>query len=181
VFYAAPPRRPIALDPSASQIHIIGSCDSTESSVVTPCVPEVHHADGTYVTSQQPAVPGETLEILAYGLGRGDAPMPTGFGAPSPPVAVGDVYVGLKFGQNLAPSAPPVDSVAEVQMTPAAVGLYRIRFVVPPVPDDAPACSAVGSNLTVSVSRASSLVGAGICVYQVDAQTNPVAPPIRPR
>jgi len=127
----------------------------------------ITHADGTLVTAQQPAKPGEVLVMYALGLGRTIPPAQTG-AAPAEPLAL-ENFVGLdfNFSLNAAPrAAGPEPRVRPLYAgaVPGFVGLYQINSQVPPMPPATPVCEEwTQTNLTVTVS---SIVydGAGICV-----------------
>lgn len=87
------------------------------------------HNDFSSVTAASPAHPKESIVIYLAGMG-----------ATNPPVASGAVAPGLKAGDSLAwavvqPVVKVADQTAQIQfagLTPGAVGLYQINFVVPP-------------------------------------------------
>ena len=101
----------------------------------------VTHADGTLVTIEQPAAPGETVVIYVTGLGELD-----------PPVATGAANPGLG-GESIARATDPQVLVlfnrALAQTffaggTPGFAGLYQINATIPV---DVPA----GTNVVLAV------------------------------
>jgi len=56
----------------SDQIHVVTTCDAPRprgSSCAFPGVPVVTHANGSMITRQSPAEPGEVVTIYAWGLG----------------------------------------------------------------------------------------------------------------
>jgi uncharacterized protein (TIGR03437 family) len=82
------------------------------------------HSNGSLVTSNSPATPGEDLVMYLVGLGATKPSVPSGAATPNSPLS----YV------NLAPTVT-VDSqpatLLFAGLTPAFVGLYQIDFQVP--------------------------------------------------
>lgn len=171
-------RETVALDPQTDQIHIVNTCDfawplliERPADPAAGCRPMVTHAGGRLVTPSNPAVPGETLIMYAFGLGEPPGAPPSGHSARSP-IALAGVELRLQEGVNLPAVRPgaPVSSVrapaASAELVPGNVGLYQISFTVGGLDVSIPACTAssIASNLTVSIGRASSFDGAGICV-----------------
>jgi uncharacterized protein (TIGR03437 family) len=83
-----------------------------------------HSSDGSLVTTDNPASPGEFLVIYLAGMGRTDQKVPSGEASPADPLA--------------RPETSPVLTIAgqEAQiffagLTPGLVGLYQINFQVP--------------------------------------------------
>jgi uncharacterized protein (TIGR03437 family) len=148
----------IPLLPVTDNIHIINSCDQTLISVGIfsalngACVPAVQHADGGLVLRSNPAAPGETLMMWAYGLG-----------------AVQTFALDFNFRPN-APASPPVEGFGitgvPVFSGSRGAGLYQINFIVPQPPAGTPLCDAskIRSNLTITLSGFNSQDGAPICV-----------------
>jgi uncharacterized protein (TIGR03437 family) len=81
------------------------------------------HTDYTLVTEQKPAVPGETLMMYLVGMG-----------ATNPPVEAG-TFTPLQLVHAVTQPTVTIDGQpAQVQyagLTPTAIGLYQINFVVP--------------------------------------------------
>jgi uncharacterized protein (TIGR03437 family) len=155
---------PVPLNVASDQIHIVGSCDSTLSAIAQPCLPDIRHSDGSYVSSANPAAPGENLTLLAYGLGLGVSAVATGSGAPSPAVEVDGVVMDFRFGTDVAAAPPRADAGGvTAELMPGAIGVYRVLLTVPPLPEGTPPCG-TATNLTISLGRAQSFDSAGICV-----------------
>ena len=147
-------------------LHVLNNCDAfppkqssgTWVDVNTfqnpPCPSTVTHADGTLVTTNSPAKPGETVVIYAYGLGQTTPAVKSGEATPIPaPVLLGGflyartVAVQFDFRPNAAPSNPyltiqgvisstpitgPVAPTPTfVGLTPGQVGLYQINVQLP--------------------------------------------------
>lgn len=168
----------IPLEGEPANLHVVTTCDISPAPVIEDragCQAVVRHADGRLVTSANPARPGETLTMFAYGLGEGagdessDAPV-------REPVALPGVEMSFEFGPNRPPSPPgtrPGEGPALVPLfaglipgpNPGDVGLYRIQFQAPTPPMGTPACIGGGitSNLTVNVARGGSYAGAPLC------------------
>jgi hypothetical protein len=142
-----------------------------------PCVT---HADGSLVTANAPAKPGEVVVIYALGLGQTEPLVPSGEATPrTPPVLNSHVFVGFDFRPNAGPSRPYVNPLQPgnsqtpvfAGLTPGAVGLYQINVKLPDVFPTIPPCSTgegfyqVFSNMTINVStNYLSFDGAAICL-----------------
>lgn len=64
-----------------SQVHIRNRCDYSSTPMAWPdssCPHLISRSDGSLVTGRKPAVPGETLSMLMYGLGHTTPPTETG-------------------------------------------------------------------------------------------------------
>jgi hypothetical protein len=176
-----------ALNPLPDQVHILTVCDTVAPGAFgyaptggLPCQPEVTHANGTLVSSGNPALVGEELVAWAVGLGATNPAVPTGQPAAQPvPTAETfgldfnfhpDALASKPFPSNVVPNnyQPPVPLYAG--LTSGYPGLYQINFVVPGVPAGLPPCvpgegpGLVATNLTVSVGGSASFDGAAICV-----------------
>jgi hypothetical protein len=143
-------------------LHVLSTCDAFPSKqsgsqiiVNGGCNSVVTHADGTLVTANSPAKPGETVVIYAYGLGpttpavkSGEAtPTPAPVLGPASPAFVRTVSVQFDFRPNASPSDPyltiqgvisptpitgPVAPAPTfVGLTPGQVGLYQINLPLP--------------------------------------------------
>jgi uncharacterized protein (TIGR03437 family) len=142
----------------------------------------VTHADGSLVTIESPAVPGEVVVVYAYGLGKTNPVVPTGQPTPTPaPVVTTLPYIQFDFTPNAPPRRPtiltaqsPGVSLPEFAgLTPGQVGLYQINVKLPATFPAVAACdvSSVGrlftiySNLTINISFNDGLSdGVPICV-----------------
>jgi hypothetical protein len=147
-----------------------------------PCPPMVYRADGSLVSWANPAKAGEELSALAVGLGHTYPLAETG------KVVKGVLGTAMEFAMDfnyrrnaLGTRPPPVDTPGVPKPTYTAakegeVGLYEVRFIVPPVPPGTAPCAplenlqglsgenVVYSNLTFSIGGKYSFDGAGICV-----------------
>jgi uncharacterized protein (TIGR03437 family) len=73
--------------PSADYIHILTGCGNYSG----PCVT---HADGTLVSVDAPAKPGEALVVYAVGLGLTNPAVATGQRTPAPaPVVADNIFI----------------------------------------------------------------------------------------
>lgn len=165
------------------QVHVLTTCDAflipdafshPRDPTGLPCPSVVAHADGSLVTAENPARPGEEVIAYAVGLGQTDPPLQTGKLVTAP--ARTQVTFGLDFNYrpNALGSKPLPDAPAPIYSgaTPGYVGLYQINFQIPPPPPGTPPCVAVRdrrenlvySNLTVSVGGTASFDAARLCV-----------------
>jgi hypothetical protein len=148
-------------------LHVLNTCDafppkqSSEtwvdvSTFQNPACPStVTHADGTLVTANSPAKPGETVVIYAFGLGQTTPAVKSGEATPTPaPVLRGGLgyapilTVQYDFRPNAKPSNPyltiqgvisptpititdPIPGPTFVGLTPGQVGLYQINLQLP--------------------------------------------------
>jgi uncharacterized protein (TIGR03437 family) len=159
----------------SDQIHVITGADngSRFGSIVT-------HLDGSMVSMQSPAKPGEVVVIYAWGLGTTLPSVNIGELTPAPaPVALVEGFPGVFVQFDFSPNAPPKNVfeypppqsvgpavVVQAYLTPGQVGLFQINVEVPTRFPTVPACDGlyVRSNLTISLSATSSTDGAAICV-----------------
>jgi uncharacterized protein (TIGR03437 family) len=167
------------LDPVPDQIHVIRLGDSIAFGT-NATDPAVTHADGSLVTAQAPAIPGETLTAYATGLGATDPSVPTGGMSPTPPAKANAPFaINFDFTPNArpspglvvigpstgAPSAAPPPAPTFAGLSPGSIGLYQLNFTVPSPPNGTQACGApVWSNLTVTFVGPDSYDGARLCV-----------------
>jgi uncharacterized protein (TIGR03437 family) len=175
ISYNGNPANSLFLNPVLDRIHVLNSCDAAANlSPPRPCLPMVARPDGSLVSSENPALPGEVLTVSVVGLGPAVTSVPTGVATPALPPAVDGVVVSLETRANASPGTPsPVTSspAKSAQLQAGAVGIYQVTFTVPPLPDGTPACSSsIRSNLTIDIGRTTSYDGVGICVA-------PPAPP----
>jgi uncharacterized protein (TIGR03437 family) len=83
-----------------------------------------YHVSGTAVSESAPAAPGETLFLLAAGLGATDTPVSDGAPSPSAPLAnVLDMPSLTVNGEQAA--------ILFAGLQPGAVGIYQVNFTVP--------------------------------------------------
>jgi uncharacterized protein (TIGR03437 family) len=168
------------VQPESDSIHIINSCDSTippgferTGDLAGGCRPVVTHLDGRLVTPANPATAGEALVMYAFGFGNTGVAVRNGDTARAP-AGLADVAIQYSPGINLAPVRPSTASLPGgnapaplfAGLTTGQVGLYQITFTAPRLPAGTEACTAstIQSNFTVSVGRAQSFDGAGICI-----------------
>jgi hypothetical protein len=153
----------------------------------------VTHANGTVVTADNPAQPGEEIVIWAFGLGQTTPTPKTGQASPTPAATLSSrLYLQFDFRSNAMPSPPYINRTAPmppptptfVGLTPGQVGLYQINVTIPssiPAVDrcglptsDLPTGTTGGlalslynivqSNVTIDIGAAISFDGAAICV-----------------
>lgn len=162
-------------------IHVITCADKDDKSACgsAGAYSMVTHADGTLVSAQSPAKPGEVVVIYAWGLGPTLTSVATGHAAPEPAIipALGGfplqgVPVWFDFNPNAGASSQPgylSPWTAEAFLTPGQVGLYQVNVKLPAVFPDVRPCSLDSgfvSNLTISLLLGASNDGAGICVQR---------------
>ena len=80
------------------------------------------HADGSPVTTNSPAVGGETISVLGTGFGPYQKAMPDGFFPPNPPPAVADSVVLTVGGTKPTPTSTAA---------PGYIGIVSTQFEVP--------------------------------------------------
>jgi uncharacterized protein (TIGR03437 family) len=85
------------------------------------------HLNGSSVTSNSPAKPGEYLVMYMAGLGATNPPVPSGNPAPGAPSTLAAVTVNPIVTVDKLPS-----NVVFAGLAPTFVGLYQIDFQVPP-------------------------------------------------
>ena len=174
--------------PVSDNVHAINTCDVFPAPNVTSaglCVPLVTHADGTLVTADTPAQPGEEVVIWAFGLGTTTPTPKTGQASPTPAATLASfLYFQFDFRTNATPSRPyinplilaPIQAPIFAGLTPGQVGLYQINLripsSIPAVGSCGTTCShtkctvynTVQSNLTIDIGANASFDGAAICV-----------------
>jgi hypothetical protein len=163
--------QPFSIGTTSDQIHVVTPCDRS-GAIGVACPGIVTHADGSLVSGQSPARPGETIIIYAWGLGNTTPRVKTGELSPSPAPVLdlvghpGGLGVELNFARNAAPSDPS-GHVAFVPafLTPGQIGLYQINVQLPdPFPSGLEACGGgIRSNLTINLRGVFSLDGAAFC------------------
>ena len=155
---------PVQLNPVASNIHLVTSCDSTLLNISPPCNFLVKHSDGSLVTPKNQAVADEVLTISAYGLGRTPNKVETGRLPQDDSSRIAGLKIGLRLGANPAPPEADADPLAAVLST-EGVGLYGISFKAPAPDKTTPACSeSVSSNLAVTVGSETSAASVPLCL-----------------
>ena len=103
-------------------IQLTGTAPGTASSAAG--LASASHLDGSAVSEASPAAPGETLVLLAAGLGLTDTPVADGTASPASPLA-----------NALSKPAMTIDggtaAITFARLQPGLVGIYQINFVVP--------------------------------------------------
>jgi uncharacterized protein (TIGR03437 family) len=167
----------LIVNPVPDKIHVLNSCDAAATmagAAATSCLPLVKRPDGSLVSADNPAQPGEVLTVSLVGLGPTPVSVATGAAAPSLPPAVDGVTLGLDTRVNVSPAMPdPAAAVPaqSAQLQSGTVGIYQVTFTVPALSGGASLCSGtVRSNLTVNITRAASYDGVGICVAPAPQQ-----------
>ncbi len=162
-------------------IHVVTNCEPIQSPLDSDCQGYVTHANGTLVQGTNPAQPGETLVLYAFGLGGTAPTVPAGRAAPLPPANLASpLQVAFNFTPGAAPAWPGPSSATLVRdlaafagLAPNYAGLYQVNFKVPAPPPGTPACltSNVQSNVTITLVGDYTYDGAHFCV-----QTSQAAP-----
>jgi uncharacterized protein (TIGR03437 family) len=157
----------VFLNPVSDRIHLLNTCDAVMD-LPAACLPVVTHADGSLVSRQNPALQGEVIKLALVGLGNPVERVQSGFPGPGAAPLVDGVMLALDARSNGAPAPPPAAlaiPAGDIRLRSGTVGIYDLTLTVPPMPADAAPCNgSVLSNLTISVARAASVGGAGICV-----------------
>jgi hypothetical protein len=169
--------QPFAVSIVDDWIHVITCADKDDNSPCGSSASIVTHADGTLVSSQSTAKPGEVVVIYAWGLGPTEPSVATGSLTPTPaPIPelggapLQGVPVRFVFGPNAAPSSLheyPASWTAQAFLTPGQVGLYQVNVQLPAVFPSVPPCnplSGLVSNLTINLLLGASYDAAAICV-----------------
>ena len=84
----------------------------------------VTHADSSAISMENPAIPGEILQLFATGLGPTNPPVGTGEPGPSSPLAVTVTMPDVKIADMDAP-------VLAAGLTPFLVGTFGVAFTLP--------------------------------------------------
>jgi len=174
ISYNGTPANFLILNPVLDRIHILNSCDPAAGATrPAACLPLIARPDGSLVSRDNPAQPGEVLTASVVGLGPVPVgpvliPVATGAVTPQQAPAVEGVLVGFDTRVNGSPAQPLPSSAIpanSAQLQPGSVGIYQITFTVPSLPPGTPACGGTAqSNLTVNFTRITSYDGEGICV-----------------
>ena len=90
--------------------------------IFTP--PGVTRPDGSAISMENPAIPGETLRITATGLGPTNPPVGTGMPAPSAPLAVAVDTPSVEVAGSDA-------AVLSAVLSPGFVGFFQVNFTLP--------------------------------------------------
>jgi uncharacterized protein (TIGR03437 family) len=177
--------KPFMVPLASAEFHIVTDCDFQVPRDL--CRPAVTHADGTRVTADSPAKPGEVVVIYALGLGATRPLVKSGEPTPTPPPVLSGfrgfsrpVFLRFDFFPNAGPSpryftfSPPVIRPIEplfVGLTPGQVGLYQINVEVPDMFPSILPCgvppndNGITSNLTIDIGGETlTFDGAPICV-----------------
>jgi hypothetical protein len=165
----------ILLSPTSDQVHIVKTQDTIVGGQGGGSATVVH-ADGSQVSLSSPAKVGEALVMYAVGLGNTNPTVASGTPTPTSTFSATQPF-GLyyDFEPNASPSpgvagSPKLNSPSSpapifVGLTPGFIGLYQVNFLVIAPPSGILPCSGpVISNLTITLTGASSFDGAGICV-----------------
>jgi uncharacterized protein (TIGR03437 family) len=178
---------PVVVAPG--NLHVLTTCDAFPSRQSGPnggCNSLVTHADGTLVSADSAAQPGEEVVIWAYGLGSTTPTPATGQASPAPAATLSSaIFLQFDFTSNAMPSPPfinqssaaPILTPDFAGLTPGQIGLYQVNVTLPSTIPAVPACgqtcpghiacltySSVQSNLTIDIGANLSWDGAAICV-----------------
>lgn len=153
---AAGPDFPVIV--AVSRPQILNACQTIFGGIGGTCEAFVTHADGTRMTGQQPAHPGETIVIYATGLGPTDAQ------------AIRFLYgLTIRYQLELPPASPPPPPLwtphqgwvfpSYVGLVPGFVGLYQINATLPEeLPPRVAGCGgfAAGTNTRIAIGAGDS-------------------------
>lgn len=178
------PSKAFLVSPVIEHTHILTACDLIVPNQSGACFPIVAHLDGTLVSSESPAKPGEILTLYALGMGATSPPVPEGTPTPaSAPVAANQFGLVLDYLNPLGmvpsggPLAPAPVNPLFVGLTPGQVGLYQVNFMVQAPAFAAPSCGVGGSpNLTIMLQRGATGVKSDSGQICVNAGGTTVAP-----
>jgi uncharacterized protein (TIGR03437 family) len=162
----------VVVTPQQDRVHILTGCDNvlpnTSGNPFFPCQPLVTHADGSLVTANAPARPGESLIAYAVGLGATTPAVPTGQPAATAAPTTETFNLNFNYSENAGPTRVAAGQKPLYSgLTPGYAGLYQINFIVPTpaTPGFVPGCGPeVQSNFTMTLIGDTSFDGAGICV-----------------
>ena len=170
---------------TTDNLHVLSTCDSFPSKQSGICRSVVTHTDGTLLTADSPALPGETVVVYAYGLGQTSQTPITGQASPTPAATLSSpLYLQFDFTSNARPSPPFINRASIIPsptpvfagLTPGQVGLYQINVTIPRTIPGVDKCGStcshvactmyntVSSNLTIDIGANLSWGGAAICV-----------------
>jgi hypothetical protein len=94
------------------QVHVATSCDGEPWQTGCPSV--VAHADGSLVTAQAPAKPGEVVVIYGWGFGNTTPSVKTGEASPVPAAVVTlPGFNGLLIGFQLQPKCRSIEILSD--------------------------------------------------------------------
>jgi uncharacterized protein (TIGR03437 family) len=148
--------------PVAQAVHIARTCDLISGgSIASTCSALITHADGSLVSLDRPANPGEILVMYALGLGTTSPMVASGQPSPTPAATIAN-QVALSFNYvdplSLIESppalstAPPQPVILFAGLAPGIVGVYQINFRLAPPTSGVSSCSAGTSpNLTLTL------------------------------
>ncbi len=178
--------RGFPLQPLPDNGHVLTNCDASwDTSTSSVCDRQVFHPDGSVVTANAPAMAGETLYLLSYGLGRTDPVVATGRPSPDGAVITDPIpnapRVALRMVTNFVnalssapraafnsatPNATPLPITA-ASLLSGQIGIYKVSFTLP-VPQDQliPCGGDVKSNSLLFVTTSQGVEGIGLCVQQ---------------
>jgi uncharacterized protein (TIGR03437 family) len=157
-------------------LHILNTCDTFVSGSQPPaeCMPLAAHGDGTLITADSPASPGEEIVLYAYGLPK-TPQVPVQTGVPTPSGVTVPASFLETFGSvfDLSPNAAPKDvtfasaygPIPYAGLVPGEIGLFQINVPLPANLITSFACDGrIHSNLTVNIRVEASSDGAPICI-----------------
>jgi uncharacterized protein (TIGR03437 family) len=115
---------------TAPGVFTLTNLDGTYPAGIGPAA--VLHADFSLVTSDNPAVAGETLLLYLTGLGAVTPTVADGAAGPSSPLSYANEYPGSIGIDVLDSTGVDMDAtVSFAGLAPLYVGLYQVNFVVP--------------------------------------------------
>jgi uncharacterized protein (TIGR03437 family) len=170
------PDLPLTVQPGAP--HLLNSCDSLFGpGPYAECHPLITHADGTIVTSGNPARVGEVIALYATGLDALNASVaPTGYPVKVPvTTSTGGLILSYTYASTGPPTSPShtieISAKRQILFTedwaafvPGFIGLAQVNFTVPQIPDTLRPCS---GTYNVALSLTNQAAGTiNMCVQQ---------------
>jgi hypothetical protein len=142
------PSRGFLLTGVSDNTHILTSCDATwDTNWSSTCNRTAFHQDGSAISQQAPARPGETITVYLWGMGVTSPAVPAGQASPSGAIlrqAPGTPALRARFvdgplvslvarpafysPEDAASAGSPIEFVG---LTPGQVGLYQLNVRIP--------------------------------------------------
>jgi hypothetical protein len=179
----APGQEFLVVVSGSSRPQVLNGCQTIFAGSGGICYPFVTHADGSRVTGNNPAKPGETIVIYLTGLGWTEPTVKTGEAAAIPAKAVLSFPLVISYRLDLPPAspAPPVVWAPEerwvdpsfVGLVPGYVGLYQMNVPLPTrLPQRIAPCGGgdFGANTRIAIGAGDLGAAAGTAFVDVCVQ-----------